>query len=43
MTAGSVLAPMFWTSIAVAAPAGFLAASPVNGWLRRADLKKCHA
>lgn len=43
MTSGSVLAPIFWTSIAVAAPAGFLAAWPVNWWLLRADLKKCHA
>lgn len=42
MTAGSIFAPMFWISIAVAAPAGFLAAWPVNWWLLRADLKKCH-
>ena len=42
MTAGSVLSPMFWFGIAVAVPAGFLAAWPVNWWLLNRDLKKCH-
>ncbi len=42
MQAGSVLSPMFWLGIAVAVPAGFLAAWPVNWWLLSRDLKKCH-
>lgn len=42
MTAGSVFSPMFWTGVAFAVPAGFLAAWPVNWLLLRADLKKCH-
>ncbi len=42
MQAGSVLAPVFWFGIAVAIPAGFLAAWPVNWWLINRDLKKCH-
>ena len=42
MQAGSVLNPVFWIGIAVAIPAGFLAAWPVNWWLINRDLKKCH-
>ena len=42
MQAGSVLSPVFWVGIAVAIPAGFLAAWPVNWWLINRDLKKCH-
>ena len=42
MQAGSVFAPMFWIGIAVAIPAGFLAAWPVNWWLLKRDLKACH-
>lgn len=42
MSAGSVLSPMFWAGIAVAVPAGFLAAWPVNWLLLRRGLKKCH-
>jgi|TARA_R110002073_G_scaffold157422_2_gene312854 hypothetical protein len=42
MTAGSVLAPMFWAGIAAAAPAGFLAAWPVNYYLLKRQLKRCH-
>lgn len=42
MTAGSVLSPTFWLGIAVAIPAGFLAAWPVNAWLLKRDLKACH-
>ena len=42
MQAGSVLEPVFWTGIAVAVPAGFLAAWPVNWWLIDRDLKNCH-
>ena len=42
MQAGSVFAPIFWIGIAVAIPAGFLAAWPVNWWLLKRDLKACH-
>lgn len=42
MQAGSVLSPVFWAGIAVAVPAGFLAAWPVNWWLLKRDLKNCH-
>jgi hypothetical protein len=41
--AGSVLSLRFWLGFAVALPAGFLAAWPVNWWLLRANVKrKCH-
>ena len=42
MQAASVLDPIFWVGIAAAVPAGFLAAWPVNWWLIKRDLKKCH-
>jgi len=42
MQAGSMLSPIFWIGIAAAVPAGFLAAWPVNWWLLKRDLKKCH-
>lgn len=42
MQAPSVLSPVFWLGIAAAIPAGFLAAWPVNAWLLKRDLKKCH-
>lgn len=42
MQAGSILEPVFWLGIAVAVPAGFLAAWPVNYWLIKRDMKKCH-
>ena len=42
MQTGSVLSPVFWAGIAVAVPAGFLAAWPVNWWLLKRDLKNCH-
>lgn len=42
MQAGSVLSPTFWLGIAVAVPTGFLAAWPVNWWLLKRDVKKCH-
>lgn len=39
----SVFAPQFWMSFALAAPAGFLAAWPVNWWLLRKQIKApCH-
>jgi hypothetical protein len=34
--------PIFWVGIAAAIPVGFLAAWPVNWWLIKRDLKKCH-
>ena len=40
--AGSVLDPIFWIGIAVAVPAGFVAAWPVNWWLLERNLKACH-
>ena len=42
MQAGSILAPAFWAGIAAAVPAGFLAAWPLNWWLLKRDIKKCH-
>ncbi len=42
MQAGSILAPVFWAGIAAAVPAGFLAAWPLNWWLLKRDIKKCH-
>ena len=39
MQAGLLLSPIFWIGIAVAVPAGFLAAWPVNWWLLKRDLK----
>ena len=42
MTAGSVFSPLFWFGIAVAIPAGFFAAWPVNWVLLKRDLKRCH-
>lgn len=41
--AGSVLSLRFWSGFALALPAGFLAAWPVNWWLLRKNVKqKCH-
>ena len=40
--AGSLAAPIFWIGFAVAVPAGFVAAWPVNWWLLRRNLKHCH-
>ena len=42
MQSGSVFTPIFWYGIALAIPAGFLAAWPVNWWLLSRDMKKCH-
>lgn len=42
MQAPSVFSSIFWAGIAVAVPAGFLAAWPVNAWLLKRDLKSCH-
>lgn len=40
--AKSIFEPIFWIGIAVAIPAGFIAAWPVNKWLIGRELKKCH-
>lgn len=43
MNVSSMLDPMFWVGIAVAVPAGFIAAWPVNWWLLGRNIKKpCH-
>jgi len=42
MAAPSVASWMFWRGLAVAIPAGFLAAWPVNYWLLKRELKACH-
>jgi hypothetical protein len=33
---------LFWEALAVAVPAGYIAAFPVNAWLIKRELKKCH-
>ena len=42
MAAPSIASWMFWRGILFAVPAGFLAAWPVNYWLLKRDLKRCH-
>lgn len=43
MTTSSVFSFRFWLGYAVALPAGFLAAWPVNWWLLKSSVKKpCH-
>jgi hypothetical protein len=42
MAAQSVASWMFWRGLAIAVPAGFLAAWPVNYWLIKHDLKGGH-
>ena len=42
MQAGSIFTTQFVFALAVAIPAGFLAAWPVNWWLLERNLKKCH-
>lgn len=39
---GSMAHPLFWIGFAVALPAGFVAAYPVNWWLIGRNLKHCH-
>ena len=38
----SLADPLFWVGFAVAVPAGFVAAWPVNYWLIGRNLKHCH-
>lgn len=42
MQAGSIFTWQFVIALAVAVPAGFLAAWPVNAWLLSRNLKACH-
>ena len=43
MGVGSILHPRFWLGFAVALPAGFIAAWPVNWWLLKRKIKApCH-
>lgn len=39
---GSVGNLLFWEALAVAVPAGYIAALPINAWLIGRQLKKCH-
>ncbi len=39
---GSLGNPLFWEALAVAVPAGYIAAFPVNVWLIGKQIKKCH-
>jgi hypothetical protein len=39
---GSVTNLLFWEALAAAVPAGYVAAFPVNAWLIKRQLKKCH-
>ena len=43
MQVNSIMHPMFWISLGVAVPAGFVAAWPVNFWLLKKELKACHS
>lgn len=38
----SIADPLFWKALAVAVPAGFIAALPVNAVLIAKQMKKCH-
>jgi len=40
--ASSIMDPIFWIGLVLAIPAGYLAALPVNYWLVKKHLKKCH-
>lgn len=42
MQAGSIFTWQFVVALAVAVPAGFLAAWPINAWLLSRNLKACH-
>ena len=39
---GSLGNALFWKALAAAVPAGYFAAFPVNAWLIKRQLKKCH-
>jgi hypothetical protein len=40
--AGSIFNSLFWEALAVAVPAGYIAAFPVNFWLISKEMKRCH-
>lgn len=42
MAVMSVTDPLFWRGLAFAVPAGYIAALPVNYWLLKRELKRCH-
>ena len=42
LQATSIGQPVFWIGLAAAAPAGFLAAWPVNHWLLKKEIKTHH-
>lgn len=42
MRSGSVFDPLFWQALALAVPAGYVAAFPVNYWLIGKQMKRCH-
>jgi hypothetical protein len=42
MRTGSVFNSVFWEALAVAIPAGYIAAFPVNYWLIGKEMKRCH-
>jgi hypothetical protein len=43
VAASSVFSPQFWIGYALALPAGFVAAWPVNAWLLSRNIKQhCH-
>jgi len=41
MQTGTIFSGVFWLGLALAIPAGFLAAWPVNYWLLRREIKSC--
>ena len=41
MQSGSIFTGVFWLGLALAIPAGFLAAWPVNYWLLSKEIKNC--
>jgi hypothetical protein len=42
VSASSIFESIFWIGILLAIPAGYMAALPVNYWLIKKHLKKCH-
>ena len=42
MTVASILNPRFWLGFLAALIAGFIAAFPVNYWMIKRNIKKCH-
>ncbi len=42
VSAPSLFAPIFWIGLIAAIPAGYLSALPINYYLIKKNLKKCH-